>query len=782
MVSLEELQRQFMAVQEAAPTQTLSERCCVDIVVRLMEQKKIQLLTTSNGKEFITADALAQEIRSHLVSQSGRVNVIEMATVLGLSPDVVEAKTEEITRKARHLTLLGGDLISTLYLNNVAAEIEEFLEEKGQLTIAELSQKYSLPADFMRQEVQERLGSVIHGELRDQYLTTSHFARRVEGVVRGALTGACRPVALADLSAVFSLPSDSVTAAAAHLLRTGEVHGRLQSGVFTPACFARSQSDKVASFYRANAFVPFSLAKESGFSDARSYLQKEFPEGIPLATVYVHPQLVAPLQANIQEAVSASSWADLSSLLPSVFTSEDMRMLLVLASGQAGQLSGGGASPSRKPLPVLACDDGIVLSQGFLDALCEAAAPFLSRKALEAEKNKVPAAKPVEVRQELGTGHLVQAALRRWLGAATTPRTKATSAVGGERRAAGEGKALAEARRKKNVAAALLPSAGVTLADIKEACASPAQESSDNALADLWLPLPTSVQESVWENVQGRLNTHYQNCIAESRRSLREQQRAKTERKAADLQEEFEGVFLAVRAFETLGILEDAKHPLVVNLFKASVGPLVDALVEAAVAEATSEPPQVTAQNRRQCVEKAGRAGAEVEGLLRACDAAQKRAGADVVDALQAAAEDAHLLFRTPDKRRVKQLVTAKKAGAQEQLAGASACDPQALLHAALSLLLAQRLFPQGFLEVPRDFWALAAVWSLLAKGSAAAEGEKAALTLTDVQPLWLALSSRHNSKDKAGGDGSAGEADTQKTLEAEATKLLESFAAKMQK
>ncbi|KYF42571.1 putative E3 UFM1-protein ligase 1-like protein, partial [Toxoplasma gondii TgCatPRC2] len=68
MVSLEELQRQFMAVQEAAPTQMLSERACVDIVVKLMEKKKIQLVTTTNGKEFVTLETLAQEIRTHLAN------------------------------------------------------------------------------------------------------------------------------------------------------------------------------------------------------------------------------------------------------------------------------------------------------------------------------------------------------------------------------------------------------------------------------------------------------------------------------------------------------------------------------------------------------------------------------------------------------------------------------------------------------------------------------------------------------------------------------------------
>ncbi|CBZ50099.1 conserved hypothetical protein [Neospora caninum Liverpool] len=778
MVSLEELQRQFMAVQEAAPTQTLSERACVDIVVKLMEMKKIQLVTTTNGKEFVTFETLAQEIRTHLANQKGRVNVIEMATALGVSPDVVEAKTEELTRRSRHFMLLDGDLISTVYLNSLAAEIEELLEEKGQLTIAELSQKYSLPADFLRQEIHERLGTVIHGELRDQYLTTAHFSRRVESIVRGVLTGACRPVAVSAISTEFNLPNDSVTNAAVQLIRLGQLHGRLQSGLFTPACFSSGQSAKVTSFYKANAFVPFSLAKDCGFSDVHGLLQKELLDGIPLATVYVHPQLVAPLQANIQEAASAASWADVNSLLPSAFSPEDVRMLLLLATGEAAAGRKAGSSPSaasKKPLPVVAFEDGVVLSHGFLDVFCEAAAPFLAKKAASA----------AETAQAGGpTKHVEETSQ-----AAGAPGDDSEEDGEGRSRRRGKGSRRGKAPEgeKKKKASAQAPASGasISLGDIEEACSGEAW-AGENPLADLWITLPPHVQQRLWETVQARLNTHYQKCVADSRRSLREQQRVKTERKAANLQEEFETIVLAVKGLEALGILDDAKHPLVVHLFKSVVGPLLDSLVESAVAEATDEPPQVTAQNRRQCLEKARQTGADVESLLRACDIAQKRSGSDLVDALQGAAEDSHvLLLRLPDKRRMKQLVSSRKAASQAALSNSTACDPQGVLHAALGLLLAQRLFPHGSILFPKDFWALTTVWALLEKGetgAAAENGSKGSLALADVQPLWLAVSAEEEKTKGHGSDNDARGSDTLRAMESEASRLLDVFAERNQR
>ncbi|OEH78721.1 E3 UFM1-protein ligase [Cyclospora cayetanensis] len=60
--------------------------------------------------------------------QKGRLNVAEAAQSLSLSSEAVGLKAEELCRKSAGLCILDGDLISSSYLSNLAAEVEETLE------------------------------------------------------------------------------------------------------------------------------------------------------------------------------------------------------------------------------------------------------------------------------------------------------------------------------------------------------------------------------------------------------------------------------------------------------------------------------------------------------------------------------------------------------------------------------------------------------------------------------------------------------------------------------
>ena len=52
----------------------LSERNCIEIVQCLVELKLLEVIHTTDGKEYLTANELGKEIREELVARGGTVD------------------------------------------------------------------------------------------------------------------------------------------------------------------------------------------------------------------------------------------------------------------------------------------------------------------------------------------------------------------------------------------------------------------------------------------------------------------------------------------------------------------------------------------------------------------------------------------------------------------------------------------------------------------------------------------------------------------------------------
>ena len=60
--------------------------------------------------------------------------------------------------------MIGQDLIESSYVDSIAEEINELLMEAGQVSVGELCKRFNLPVDYLNQELEVRLGTVIQGQ------------------------------------------------------------------------------------------------------------------------------------------------------------------------------------------------------------------------------------------------------------------------------------------------------------------------------------------------------------------------------------------------------------------------------------------------------------------------------------------------------------------------------------------------------------------------------------------------------------------------------------------
>ncbi len=66
-----ELQRQLAEVQLGSSSNQLSERNCVELVMKLQSLKLVDLIFTRSGKEYLTHRQLSEEIEDEILTRGG---------------------------------------------------------------------------------------------------------------------------------------------------------------------------------------------------------------------------------------------------------------------------------------------------------------------------------------------------------------------------------------------------------------------------------------------------------------------------------------------------------------------------------------------------------------------------------------------------------------------------------------------------------------------------------------------------------------------------------------
>lgn len=342
---LAELQRQFQAAQEAESSVRLSERNVVELVNTLQQLELLDsdLLHTVSGKEYITQDHLRTEMEAE-IGRLGRVSLIELADILGVDLYHVERQAEYIVANNAELMLVQGEILSIVYWDSVAEEINERLQESSQVSLAELAAQLHVSSELLTSILEPRLGTIVQGKLEGGQLYTPSYVSRIKAMVRGATRGIMVPTNLSSVwSSLHQLlqEMDGATGGSTEgiffqtllnsLIKEGEVLGSLRSGIsWTPAVFALAQRESVESFFSQNSFIGYDVLNKLAIPQPKQYLQSKYTEGISLETVFVHPSMVGMLDASAEDAIEHGGWLDCLSILPTSIGTQDAAKLLTL--------------------------------------------------------------------------------------------------------------------------------------------------------------------------------------------------------------------------------------------------------------------------------------------------------------------------------------------------------------------------------------------------------------------------------------------------------------------
>ncbi|XP_048769185.2 E3 UFM1-protein ligase 1-like isoform X2 [Ostrea edulis] len=707
MADWEEVKRlaaDFQRAQLSSTKQKLSERNVIEIVAKLMELKLIDVIHTLDGKEYLTHQELAKEVQDELVIHGGRINLVDLQQILNVDFRHIEDKVTEMVKQDRSLMLVLGQLMDRNYLDSMAEEVNDKLQDKGYLTMVEITKQYDLPSDFVASHIRDRVGKIIKGKLDSQdkdVIYTGTFINRMKSQIRGALSAVTRPTTVTMVMQRYGFQERLFFSILEEHVHTGRLKGSLvgrqEKMIYIPDIYTRAQNEWVDNFYKQNGYLEYDNLVRLGISDPKTFIKKRFKSDpiVYLKRVCVGSGLIDQIEASIEEAVSTDGYSDVMPLLPSMFSEEDCHLLL--------------QECVKKQTDAIICCDTIVTSQKYISKWKQ---PFMSLVTEKAEKDarSNPQLFLAEEKKGASSRFVMEEGSKEDRKDQRKKKQASSTKSGG----GNQGREVKMKATKKKYLKGRGDQGGdsdeeevsrprhteiqfMTVEEITE------ELQKQSELRDC----PEDFITEIATQIQRPLNKDYQQRALETLRSTVTQSSGSGKRKThTDLQERITGLWTNVLLFEkgTKSFPEETEVLLTKHLLKTVCSDITNIIVIALVNEhmlSTSEEEEtLTPESRAKLISKlpdgvqqnATRLNSSLSG--KALDEFYKQ-----LDVL-CGPEHLGILLRKPDKRKERQLIFNHRQSLLDHIQRET--DPAMLLH--LSVVVLFQTFTSNIIHAPGKY------------------------------------------------------------------------------
>lgn len=292
------------------------------------------MIYTNDGKEYLTLSQLETEITDELYVLGGRVNLVDLSKTLNVDLSKIENVAEKIVKENDQICFLLGQLIDENYLTKLASEINEKLSQAGEISVSDLTVQYNLPSDFILTKVMEKyLGTIIYGKQDpkdDRFFFTSTYMSRCKAKLRGALIGITRPTPVSAILTQCGLKERLFYSLFDEVHAAGSLTSKSPGAQYIPHVYTKTQNEWTNNIYKREGYLEYESIRELGISDPKSFIQRQFPnEKLTfLKKCALGNRIIDQVESEIDECIATGKFIDISNVVPTVISDEDIELLL----------------------------------------------------------------------------------------------------------------------------------------------------------------------------------------------------------------------------------------------------------------------------------------------------------------------------------------------------------------------------------------------------------------------------------------------------------------------
>ncbi|KAF7635206.1 hypothetical protein Mgra_00005321 [Meloidogyne graminicola] len=188
--------------------QRLTESNCVEVVKMLISMGLIELVISTDGKEYVTRKYLQTECANECLAAGGRILLTDLATQLNVDLDHISRAVNQLVRQSNQdevnilseFIICAGELIHRDFIINICTKLNEQLEELGTLSILQLIRQWELPTELLHQHILAELGTGRLSAIRfDDYLCTSRYINTLRGKMKAIFIVLTKPCPLNEI-------------------------------------------------------------------------------------------------------------------------------------------------------------------------------------------------------------------------------------------------------------------------------------------------------------------------------------------------------------------------------------------------------------------------------------------------------------------------------------------------------------------------------------------------------------------------------------------------------
>lgn len=141
------LQAQLMRVQEEKPLTLLSERNAMEILNYLKRERGLQVVSTLDGKEFMTLKRLDDWIYEVCLMQK-KIRINELENILNVSSDIIQTRITGLIQK-QNLFFQNNQFLTQQFIQMIMLDVDDQLKTHKICDMYEIAAKHDIEVDFL---------------------------------------------------------------------------------------------------------------------------------------------------------------------------------------------------------------------------------------------------------------------------------------------------------------------------------------------------------------------------------------------------------------------------------------------------------------------------------------------------------------------------------------------------------------------------------------------------------------------------------------------------------